>query len=420
MSVPFRAVRLTHKKASVEVRELIHLDADHSKQLMIQLKSLWGLQEVLIFSTCNRTEVYYVSHVDLSWEIISLLCISKGLSNPKDFLPFFEIIEDEEDAVNKLFEVSMGLESSILGDIQISNQIKQAYVWSNDQGMAQAYLHRLLHTIFHTNKRVYQETAFRDGAASVSYASTELAYQLTQHLTNPSALVVGLGEMGKDVALNLDLDHFDKVDLCNRTLSKAEALAAESGTGVLPFEDLPNKIAGYDVVLSCVSVKEPLIKKVMFKQSIRPSFVIDLCVPRSVEADLGDIPQVISYGIDEIEAITAQTIERRKNAIPAVRDIIAGEIKDFLAWRTQLSISPTIHKIKEALEEIRKAEMARYLKKSNLEESQLVEEVTRSLIQKIIKLPVLQLKEACKRGEEDTLIEALHDIFKLEKRKQPN
>ncbi len=419
MEVPFRAVRLTHTYATVEIRELLYLSEGQCKNIMVKLKDLFGITEALIFSTCNRTEVFYVDERDLSEEIISLLCVAKGLLEVDTYKRYFEVLNEEEEVVRKLFEVSMGLESSVLGDLQISNQIKKAYIWANEQGMAQAYLHRLLHTIFHANKRVHQETPFRDGAASVSYASAELAYNLTQHLTFPKVLVLGIGEMGKDVAFSLDLDHFEQIDLCNRTISKAQALALDCDAGVIPIEKLGEVVSEYDVILSCVSVEEPILRRDMFASKVKPSIVIDLCVPRSVGQEVDELSHVIVYGIDEIQEMTAQALERRKAAIPEVKAIIEEEARGFMKWRTQLSISPTIQRMKEALEDIRKEELARYLKKSNAEESQLVENVTRSIIQKIIKLPVLQLKEACRRGDQDNLIQALHDIFNLERQQEP-
>lgn len=413
--VSFRAVRLTHQKASVEIRELIHLSEEISGKVLADMREMYGVTEGIVFSTCNRTEVYYIHEKDLSKEIIQLLCSYSDIGNSEAYYPFFEIIEEEKEAAQKLFEVSMGLESTILGDLQISNQIKKAYIISNDLGMAQAYLHRLLHTIFHANKRVHQETPFRDGAASVSYASAELAQQLTQHLLDPSALVLGIGEMGSDVALSLDKDDFGRIALTNRTQSKAEGIAKQASLDVVDFNKLEESVKDFDVILSCVSVKEPLLKADMFPKGGKPVFIIDLCVPRSIEKEMENCPHIICYGVDEITSMTDKTLERRKEAIPMVKAIIEEEITGFLNWRTQLSISPTIQRIKEALDEIRNEELARHAKNASESELKLLREVTSSMIQRIIKVPVLQLKEACKRGDQDSLIEVLHDIFNLER-----
>lgn len=419
-AVPFRAVRLTHQLAPVEIRELIYLPEDKARDLYLRLREGFGIQEALIFSTCNRTEIYYTSAQDHDEQIIALMCGMLGMADHQPYVQYFECIGEEAAAVEKLFEVSMGLESAVLGDLQINNQIKQAYIASNSIGMAQAYIHRLLHTIFHTHKRVQQETPFRDGAASVSYAAAELGHELTSHLAAPTALVLGLGEMGRDVARTLDPVHFGRIDLCNRTREKADNLATELGVGVLPFEQLAAKVGQYDVVFSCVAVKEPLISGQMLPPSLAMgNCLIDLCVPRSVAPEVDDLPHVLLYSVDDIHAFTQKTLEKRRAAIPQVRLIIQEEMAQFLEWRQQLSISPAIHQLKSALEHIRKEELARFLKRATAEEATLLDEVTKSLIQKIIKLPVLQLKEACKRGNQENLAEVLIELFDLERSRTP-
>lgn len=199
----FKAVTLSYKKAPLDIRELIALDESSCKQFLGTLKDFIQAGDILVLSTCNRTEVYYTADVDYSQEIIKLLGIQKGIAQITKYLDYFTIINTHQDAVQHLFEVAMGLDAQVVGDIQISNQVKQAYQWSADNETAGPFLHRLLHTIFFTNKRVVQETSFRDGAASTSYATVELVEELTNDIDNPRILVVGIGEIGADVCRNL-------------------------------------------------------------------------------------------------------------------------------------------------------------------------------------------------------------------------
>lgn len=416
MEMPFTVISLSHKSAPVDIRELIYLPEETCRELLVRFKEMLGIEEALIFSTCNRTEVYYISEQDLSHEIIKILCASKGINKSQKYSPYFQIIKEEGAAVRYLFEVSMGLHSHVLGDLQISNQIKKAYIWANEASMAGAYMHRLLHTIFHANKRVHQETPYRDGAASVSYAAAELATELTPHLQEPKVLVLGLGEMGRDVALNLDGEHFEEIAFMNRTFAKAENLAFQAGAKAIPLSELKSQIGYYDVIISAVSVDTPLITVDLIDahQAMRSQFVIDLCVPRSVAKEVESLPQVVLFNVDDINSRTAKVLARRQAAIPQVHQIIEEEVVSFLEWRTQLSISPTIQRLKEALEQIRKEELARYFKRASESEIMLLDRVTRGMVNKILKLPVLQLKEACKRGNPEELIEALNDIFNLE------
>ena len=417
----FRVVSLSHERAPVEIRELIHLDEQVSNRLLQRLKEVLDIGESMIFSTCNRTEIYYRDKADRSNDLIKLLCVEKGIEHATQYLPYFRIINEEKEAVRYLFRVSMGLHSQVLGDLQIASQIKQAYRASHELDLAGAFLHRLLHTVFHANKRVHQETPFRDGAASVSYASTELAAELVSHTIEPSVIVLGLGEMGRDVARNLDPERFSRIALCNRTRSKAEALANElPGTVVEDMDKLPELINRYDVVIAAVSVDKPLVVPSLLHERLSSQILIDLCVPRAIDPAVDALPHVVRFAVDDIRNRTEAAIERRRAAIPQVEAIIEQELEGFEDWSRQLSISPTIHKLKAALEEIRKEQMARFLKRASEEEAQLVDEVTRSMMNKLIRMPVLQLKDACKRGQEEELIDLINDLFNLENQPVPS
>ena len=414
MSVKFRAVSLSHLRAPVEIRELIYLQEDTCKSLLGKLKDLLGVKEAMVFSTCNRTEVYYTSEEDLSQDIIKSVCVEKGILETNRFFQYFDVYEEVE-AVPYLFEVSMGLHSSVLGDLQISSQVKQSYIWAHEMDMAGAFLHRLMHTVFHTNKRVQQETPFRDGAASVSYAATELASSLSESFREAKVLVIGLGEMGSDVARNLVGEEFSQVTLINRTHDKAIALANELGFFQLPLSELDSAISSHNIIISSVSGESPLLTEDHFQSSpFHSQFVIDLSVPRSVSAKVDDLEKVVVYAIDDIQNRTSAVVAKREAAIPDVKHIITEEIYSFSDWRRNLSISPTIHRIKEALEQIRKDELGKFMKTASEEESELMEQLTKSMMNKVLKLPDLQLKAACRRGDPEGLKDIINDLFDLE------
>lgn len=417
MSNPsFKAISLSSHTAPVGVREKVALNEAETRRILAKIPDLFGLQDVLILSTCNRTEVYYTSERDLSLPLIQLIGIEKGVEQPSLFLDHAHILLDEEEAVRHLFRVAMGLESQVVGDIQISNQMKNAYQWAADANLTGPFLHRLMHTIFFTNKRVAQETHFRDGAASVSYAAAELASELAKTWIEPRILVVGLGEMGRDVAKNLMNFKFTDVTLANRTQAKAEALAAECELSVLPFDQVHDRLEEFDIVISALARPEPFFRKADLEDWNILSFkhFIDLSVPRSIEPEVEEVLGVLLYNIDEIQQRTEAVVEKRKAAIPRVEAIIEETLEDFASWAQEMQYSPTIQRLKTALEDIRKEEMARFLKKANEQEAKLLEEATSSMLQKILKMPVLQLKAACKRGEADTLVDVLNDLFNLE------
>jgi len=412
MQVPFKVISLSHQNAPIEIRELIYLPEAVCKALLLRLKEVFKISETLIFSTCNRTEIYYISEHDYTNEIITLLGLEKGIHPIHEYKDFFRFISKESLAIQYLFEVSIGLHSKVLGDIQIAHQIKEAYRCSVEVGLAGPYIHRLMHTIFHTNKRVYNTTAFREGAASVSYASAELAASLFRDVPSSKVLVLGMGEMGKDVALSLNRSIFPEIHLMNRSYEKALNLANKMNALALTIDELPEKIGDYDLIISAISVDKPFITKDLLEGngSSRLS-IIDLGVPRNVSSEVQELSYVSLYNIDDITAQTSKVFANRKAAIPVVKTIIQEEMYNFMDWRKQLLISPIIQHIKNSLEDIRQNELARYLKHATQEQTNLLDQVTQSMVSKILKMPVLHLKEICKRDNPDELINAVYQLF---------
>jgi glutamyl-tRNA reductase len=422
MIISFKAFSISYKTAPVEVREKISLSEGECRRLLVRLQEVLGLPEALIVSTCNRTEVYYSSEEDLTAAIVGLLAIEKGLEgSAQHWLQYVEVLNTHEEAVRQLFRVAVGLESQVVGDLQISHQVKNAYQWSADAGMAGAFLHRLLHTIFFTNKKVVQETAFRDGAASVSYAAVEMIEELAANLAQPRILVVGVGEIGADVVRNLRNTPFTDVTITNRTFPKAADLAAETGFAVAPFEQAHSLIAQADVIISSVAMATPFITEAHFADKDRFSFkyLFDLSMPRSIEPSVENLPGVLLYNVDSINNRANEAIARRKAAIPDVERIVEEALSDFNNWSREMIVSPVIHKLKNLLDQIRREEIARYTKQLDAEEMEKIDKITRGIMQKIIKMPVLQLKAACKRGEAENLVDVLNDLFNLEQQEQP-
>ncbi len=419
MQTKFRVVSLSHKSAPVHIRELISLDEAAIQRLLLKLKDFFGVQDALVLSTCNRTEIYYSHESDLGVELIKLIGIERGLSDAISYLDYFQILNEEKEAVSHLFRVSMGLEAQVVGDIQISNQVKRAYQTAADLELAGPFLHRLMHTIFFTNKRVVQETAFRDGAASLSYATIELIESLTQNIFQPRVLVIGLGEIGEDVAKNMVHLPAAQIKITNRTLSKAEEIGLPLGFEVIPFESCLAAMEEADVIVCSVRMQEPFISKQLVESFKIPSFkvFIDLSVPRSIETSLEELAGVVLYNVDNIRSKATAALQIRLDAIPSVEAILEESIEEFAAWQKEMVVSPTIQKLKQSLEQIRQEELGRYLKNVDEKEFVLIDKITKSMMQKILKVPVVQLRAACQRDEAAEMIELITDLFDLEKLK---
>jgi glutamyl-tRNA reductase len=417
MQNKFRAISLSYKNAPVEIREVIALDEGSIHSLLVKLKEFFSITDTLILSTCNRTEVYYSHELDISTEIIKLIGLERGLTNVVDYLDYFKILSDDREAIEHLFKVSVGLEAQVVGDMQIANQVKRAYQASADLEMAGPFLHRLMHTIFFTNKRVVQETAFRDGAASVSYAAVELIEELTANTYQPRVLLIGVGEIGEDVAKNMVHIPEAKVTITNRTYEKALALGEELGFEVIPFDQCMEAMNNADVVVSSIMKSEPFITKTLVKEMEIPSYklFVDLSVPRSIETNIEDVPGVMLYNVDNIRSKASATLDKRLASIPQVEKIIEESIEEFFNWKKEMMVSPTINKLKNALEQIRQEEMSRFLKNADEKQIAMIEKITKSMMQKILKVPVVQLRAACQRDDADKMVDILSDLFDLEK-----
>ncbi len=401
----------------MQIREIISLGEHDIHSILLKLKDFFSLGDALILSTCNRTEVYYSHDLDLSTEIIKLIGLQKGLSDIVNYLEYFEIFNEDREAITHLFRVAMGLEAQVVGDIQISNQVKRAYQTSADLDLAGPFLHRLMHTVFFTNKRIVQETSFRDGAASLSYATIELIESLTSNTYQPRILLIGVGEIGEDVAKNMVHLPDAKVKITNRTYSKAEDIAAPLGFEVVPFENCMEAMQEADVIVCSISRSEPFITKDLIRQFEINSYklLVDLSVPRSIETSVEDVPGVILYNVDNIRSKATETLDTRLAAVPQVEQIIKEAIEEFYNWKKEMMVSPTINKLKQSLEQIRQEELARFMKNLDVKEFAVLDKITKSMMQKILKVPVVQLRAACQRDQAEEMIELISDLFDLDK-----
>src|SRR6478735_723102 len=417
MKDQFKAITLSYKNAPIAIREAVALNEAGCRNLLHKIREFTGVADAMVLSTCNRTEVYYASAQDLSVEIIKLIAIEKGFIGTKNIQPFFRSLTNSEEAYKHLFHVALGLESQVTGDVQILNQVKQAYRWTCEENMSGPVLHRLLHTIFATNKRVVNETAFHDGAASVSYATVELVEELTREIKDPRVLMIGVGEIGADVCRNFKKSNLQHIIITNRTLAKAEALAEECFATAVPYENLWQEIEKADVVISSVPGDCLFVSKSQIEKMSQPvyKFFIDLSMPRSIDPALETMPGVFVYNVDGIRNKATEALERRLAAIPEVKNIVLEAIAEFQNWTREMAVSPAIQQFKQKLEDIRNQELARFMKKMNAQERELVEAVTKNMLQKILKAPVLELKAACLRGESEALLESLSTLFDLEK-----
>ncbi|MBB6459989.1 glutamyl-tRNA reductase [Flammeovirga kamogawensis] len=412
----FKEVRLSYKNTPIDVRGKFSLTQQECEELLKDYQSDDRINELLFVSTCNRTEAFYVSDEDMSVDIIQKISNKKGV-DIKEAVKYFESDCDPLQVQNHLFRVALGLEAQVVGDIQISNQVKRAYQWTADNNMAGQYLHRLMHTIFSANKRVQIETEFRDGAASVSYAAVEMIDELTLDITDPKVLVVGLGEIGTDAVRNLQNTDISDVTIMNRTLSVAEELAEDTGYKIRGFEELWHAAKEADVIISSLPIADYFnVENVKDLDILAFKCFLDLSVPRSVAEEVDKIPGVLVYTVDDINARADKALERRLNAIPKVEAIINDSLVEFNKRSKEMEYSPIIKGLKNALECIREKEVLKYQDQLSTKEQKQVDKITKNLLNKIMKVPVLQLKASASvdKKEGEKMGQMISELFNID------
>jgi len=415
----FKCLSISYKNTSVDLRGAIYLSESETHQFIVRLKDILDIKEVLFVSTCNRIEIYYSHEENLNSSIILLLKTFKNNNaiSIKSLTKHFNTLNGFY-ACEHLYRVALGLESQILGDLQIITQVKKAYQISCEHEVAGMFLHRILHAIFYTNKQVVQSTSFRDGTASVSYAAFSIANKLSKTFISPKIAIIGAGEMGRDTALHLAKQNFKEVTILNRTIEKAKKVANECDFNFDNLTKLDFYLKNYDIIISTVEAPSPIVTKLKAKKlGICLKYFIDLSMPVSIEPIIEELPGIILYSIDDLQPSINKVVEKRKASVPKIEKMISDSIQELYEWSESVHVSPIINQLKTTLDQIRKEELARYSKKLNHSNKSLVDEITQNMIQKIIKFPVMELKSACKRGEEEKLSETIQNIFNLEKNK---
>ncbi len=404
----FYAVSIAHQKASIAIREKFALQEEEISVFLGAIKDTIGIQEAFVLSTCNRTEVYYVHKSNRNSALLKYLFAFKGIHRPEEYSDYFSLYEKEA-AILHLFRVAVGLESQVLGEQQVFGQVKAAYQMAVASDMAGTYLHRLLHTLFYTHKRVMQETTLKKGAASMGYNTVKSISALPWTGSNVKILLIGAGKIATDVCRNLREQGFSSVTICNRSTSKAVALAKESGYGLGSFAEHRSTFAAYDIVISTLSTdSEPYYQSEDFDGS-RPRLLIDLSSPRSIAEEAGKSRPLMN--VDLIGRRIHRTLAERRAAIPAAEQLLLDAVLDFNNWLETHRISPCVKKFKAVLEELRLQALAPYLKQVDEQHQKVMDEASKKIIQKIVQLPVIQLKNACLRGESDTLSDSLNRLF---------
>ena len=402
----FYCIGLSYQKADATMRGMFSLTPENKDQLLSQAKSE-GFEELLVISTCNRTELYgYAEH---PFQLIQLLCENSN-GSVDDFQKVGYVIKNKE-AVHHLFEVGTGLDSQILGDFEIIGQIKQAFNLSRDKGLANAFLERLMNCVINASKRIKNETTLSSGAASVSFTAVQYIMQNIPEVSQKNILLFGVGKIGRNTCENL-IKHTqnEHITLINRTREKAEQIAGKFNVIVKDFNELRNEISKADVLIVATGAATPTVYK-DFINPVQPILILDLSIPKNVEEQVATLPNVTLLHMDELSKRKDEALERRKEAIPQALEIVEEVKEEFFQWLDNRKFAPTIKALKAKLESLKEAEMDFQRKKIENFNEQQAEMISNRIIQKITTQFVNHLKDT---SSVDESICWVQEVFQLE------
>ena len=416
-------VGVNHKSAPIEIREKLAFSMRKLNESLKNLDRHPLISENIILSTCNRVEIY-AKVEDIENGVISL---------KKFFADYHEIPMQElnqhfytyinQETIEHLFSVSSSLDSMIVGEPQILGQVKDAYVAAKDQKATGIILSQLFERSFSVAKKVRSETAIAEKTVSVSYAAVELAKKIFDDLKDKVVLLVGAGEMSELAARHLLASGVNSILVSSRNFERAVGLARSLKGSAIRFENFADELIRTDIVISSTSapnsiIRKDVVEKAIHKRKNKPMFFIDIAVPRDVEPEVNDIENIYLYNIDDLQKIVdSNKLEREKEAKKA-RALIKDEVVLFSEWLVSLKVAPTISSIREQAEKIRVSELEKtFFKLKDLTETQRVtiENMTFSIINKILHKPTAKLREQTKEKDGHWYIQVVRHLFHLDK-----
>ncbi|TQR19893.1 glutamyl-tRNA reductase [Psychrobacillus vulpis] len=415
-------VGVNYRTAPVEIREKLSFVETELPKAMQALQNKKSILENVIVSTCNRTEIYatvdqlhtgkyYVKQFLANWFDIPLEDISKYL-----------FIHEDDQANSHLFQVTAGIDSMVLGETQILGQVKKSFLNGQENGTTGTVFNQLFKQAVTFAKRAHAETSIGENAVSVSYAAVELGKKIFGSLNHKHVVIVGAGKMGELAIQNLYGSGAGKVTVINRTFEKAEALASKFDGTAKPMDELQCALLEADILISSTGATEYVIdyELMQFVERLRkgkPLFMVDIAVPRDLDPRIGDLPNVFLYDIDDLQGIVEANLAERERAAEQINTMIHTEIEQFNDWVTTLGVVPIISALRQKANRIQSETMASIENKMpNLtdRERKVLSKHTKSIINQLLKEPILQVKELSTAKESAMQLQLFQQIFGIE------
>lgn len=412
------AIGLNHHTAPVEIRERVAFAPERLSIDLQQLVKVQDVQEAAIVSTCNRTEIYCNLEGDNFSELLRWLENTHGIE--RSALEPYLFSHSERDAVKHLLRVCSGLDSLVLGEPQILGQMKSAWQSAENEGTLGRHLNRLFQHAFTVAKKVRSDTAIGSSPVSVAFAAVQLSKQIFGDLSGKTALLLGAGETAELAMRHLHGQGVERLIVVNRTLANAESLAAEFGAQAVPLTELHSVMHLADILIASTGSPLPVFGKGAVESAIKrrrrqPMLMVDIAVPRDIEAEVGELDDVFLYSVDDLEHIVDEGRRSRQEAADEAEEIIEHQTEEFMSWQRSLQAVDTVRAVRDRAVEQQQA----LLSKANARlaagdaPEQVLEQMARALTNKLIDSPTRAMRTAASLDDTDTL-NAARKLFGLD------
>ncbi len=415
----FLAVGINYNTAPVSVRERLSFPTEILESSLKGLLRVKDIEEAAILSTCNRTEFYCSSNLNNEQTLINWVSETKQI-NIEDFAPYLYFHTDRS-VCRHIFRVACGLDSMVLGEPQILGQMKTAYQAAFDAGALGKNLGTLFQHTFTAAKKVRTDTAIGSSPVSVAFAAVQLAQQIFDKLSEQTALLIGAGETIELAARHFSQQCIGRIIIANRTYDKAHALATQFNGYAISLSELPNHLEEADIVISSTASQLPILGKgrvesALKKRKHKPMFMVDLAVPRDIEAEVDQLRDVYLYTVDDLQNTIDQNMNSRRLAATQAEEIIDTQVDYFLAWLRVQGAQSTILDYRTQAELARDDALLKALAslKNGIPPEDVINRLAYSLTNKLIHTPSTQIRAAAENERHD-LINAAREIFKLTK-----
>jgi len=407
---------INHQTAPVEIREKVTFAPEQMDQALKQAASLQEVNEAVIVSTCNRTELYCEVGANYANSVADWLSEFHKLDNGS-LTPYLYQYRDQQ-ATHHLFRVASGLDSLVLGEPQILGQLKTAYEKARANQTVKTVLGRLFQHGFTVAKKVRTDTAIGSNPVSVAFAAVSLSKQIFGDLSSLHALMIGAGETIELAARHLKGQKIGGITIANRTVERAQALAGELDARAITIGEIPDALVNADIVISSTASQLPILGKgatesALKKRKHRPIFMVDLAVPRDIEAEVGELDDVYLYTVDDLKEVIDENRRSREEAANEALDIIETEVMHFDHWIRTHQSADEIRLLRSNADAIRAECLAkaRLMLANNEDPLKVMETLSSNLTNKLMHGPTIEMRKALKQDDQKA-VDLLHSLIK--------